>query len=95
MVEFIRIWKNIDINDISGHLLIVGEAMGDCSKCKSLGIDYSSAKTCPECSTEFKYIASRSREVKKIIQKRPDLIFIDFEDYKRVIGKIKAKGLFS
>jgi len=95
MSEFIRAWKEFDINDISAHLLIVGEARGDCSKCRSLGIDYSSAKTCPECKTEFKYIASRSKEVKKIIQKRQDLIFIDFEDYKKVIGKIKAKGLFS
>jgi len=95
MKEFIRVWKDIDINDISEHLLIVGESRGDCSKCRALGIDYSNAKTCPECGTGFKYIASRSREVKKIIQKRPDMIFIDFEDYKKIIGKIKARGLFS
>lgn len=95
MPEFVRIWKAVDINDISEHLLVVGEAKGDCAKCRALGIDYSSAKNCPECGTEFKYIASRSREVAKIINKRPDLIFIDFEDYKKVTGKIKAKGLFS
>jgi hypothetical protein len=95
MADFIRVWKEFDINDVSEHLLIVGDAAGDCAKCRELGIDYSSAKLCPKCSTVFKYIASRTREVKKIISKRPDLIFIDFEDYKKVSGKIKARDLLA
>jgi len=93
MSDFIRVWKEFDINDISEHLLIVGDAAGDCSKCRTLGIDYSNAKTCPKCATVFKYVASRTKEIKKIINKRPDLIFIDFDDYKKVSGKIKARGL--
>lgn len=95
MSEFIRVWKAVDIKDIAAHLLIVGELSGECSSCRALGIDYVKAKECPQCQALFKYVASRAREVKKIKEKRPDLIFIDFEDYKRVTGKIKARDLFS
>ena len=95
MGEFIRVWKEFDIQDISEHLLIVGDITGDCSKCRALGIDYSKAKACPKCKTNFKYIASRTRETRRIKNKRPDLIFIDLEDYKKATGKIKARDLFS
>lgn len=95
MAEFVRVWKEFDIQDISEHLLVVGDITGDCSKCRELGIDYSNAKSCPKCETHFKYIACRTREIKKITKKRPDLIFIDFEDYKKALGKIKARNLFS
>lgn len=95
MSDFIRVWKDIDIKDVSDHLLIVGDITGDCSKCRALGIDYTKLSTCPKCGTAFKYIASRSKEVGKIIKRRPDLIFIDFEDYKKITGKMKARSLFS
>lgn len=94
MGEFIRIWKDVDMADISGHLLIVGVLTGDCGSCKELGINYATAKACPNCGIEFKYIASRNKEIKKIKRKRPDLIFIDIEDYNRVKGLSKAKNLF-
>jgi len=95
MGDFIRVWKDIDIKDISDHLLVVGDVAGDCSKCRTLGIDYVKSAMCPKCGTGFKYIASRSREVGKIIKRRPDLIFIDFEDYKKITGKIRARDLFA
>lgn len=95
MTDFIRAWKEFDINDIEEHLLVVGDIKGDCSKCRALGIDYSNAKSCPQCGTSFKYVASRTREIRKIVTKRPDLIFVDFEDYKKALGKIKARDLLS
>lgn len=94
MSELIRVWKELDIGDVSKHLLIVGASTGDCSNCRELGINYSIAKTCPKCGTEFRYIASRIKEIKKIKDKRADLIFIEFEDYKKITGFIKAKNLF-
>jgi hypothetical protein len=94
MNELIRVWKEFDIADVSKHLLIVGLLTADCSNCRELGIDYSTAKSCPKCGVDFKYIASRSKEIKKIKNRRPDLIFIDFEDYKKTIGEIKAKNFF-
>ncbi|MFA4991410.1 MAG: hypothetical protein WC569_02400 [Candidatus Omnitrophota bacterium] len=94
MSELVRVWKEIETDDISHHLLIVGESTGDCSNCRELGINYSMAKVCPKCGSDFKYIASRTREIRKIKNRRPDLIFIELEDYKRATGKIKAKNLF-
>lgn len=85
----------MDTQDIFEHLLVVGSVTGDCSKCRELGIDCSVAKSCPQCGTEFKYIASRTGEIKKIINKRPDLIFIDLNDYTKIRSKIQAKNLFS
>lgn len=84
----------MDIDDIGKHLLIAGESTGDCSNCRELGINYSTATICPKCNNYFKYIASRTREIKKIKARRPDLVFIDLEDYKKATGKIKAKNLF-
>lgn len=95
MNELLRAWKEFNIDDISRHLLIVGALTADCSHCRELGINYSIATSCPKCGTEFKYIASRNKETRKIHEKRPDLIFIEFEDYKRVTGFIKAKNLFN
>ncbi len=94
MSDFIRVWTKIDISDVMAHLLIVGESTGDCAKCRELGINYSEATTCPKCGTPFKYITSRTREVTRIKNKRPHLVFIDFDDYKKATGKLKARGLF-
>ncbi len=95
MNELIRVWKEVDIKDIESHLLIVGLTSADCSNCRELGINYSTATSCQKCGTDFKYIASRGKEIRKIKEKRPDLIFIDLEDYKKVTGFIKAKGFFN
>jgi len=95
MNEFIRVWQQFDLNDISEHLLIVGVSSGDCAKCRELGIDYSRAKTCPKCGTDFKYITTRTSEARKINNKRPDLIFIEIEDYKKALGKMRARDIFS
>lgn len=95
MNELIMVWKEVDVKDIESHLLIVGLTSADCSNCRELGINYSDAVSCPNCGTSFKYIASRSKEIRKIKEKRPDLIFIDLEDYKKVTGLIKAKGFLS
>ncbi len=95
MSELIRIWKEIDIKDIEGHLLVVGLTSADCSNCRELGINYSTAVSCPKCGNVFKYIASRGKEIRRIRNKRPDLIFIDFEDYKKIAGFTKAKDFFN
>src|SRR3989338_2967479 len=94
MSKFIRVWEALDVKDISPHLLIVGEITGDCSNCRALGIDYSEAKACPSCKTTFKYIASRTKEIGKLKAKRPDLICIDLDDYKKITGSMRARDLF-
>ncbi len=100
---FIRVWKEFDIDDIAKHLLVAALTLSSCENCGKFGLDYSNIKSCPECKNEFKYIAVRlnpeekSQEnltIRKIIHSRPDLIFINYEDYKRLVAKAKAKDIF-
>ena len=101
---YIRIWQSCDIAEITKHLLIVGDITADCASCRELGIDYSAAKACPKCSTVFRFIASRNTgkldhgrggTVKRIKERRPDLTFIDYEDYKEITGKTQAREFFN
>ena len=101
--QLIRVWTEQDIEDIDKHLLIVGDVCGDCSICKELGLDFSAVNICPHCKTEFKYISSRNaatgtdrrfQEVRRIIARRNDLVFVDYEDYKKASGSNKAKKFF-
>lgn len=96
---YIRVWQESDLDEISQHLLVVGDLTGDCSHCRQIGIDYTGSITCPKCQTAFKYIACRSREtsfghIKRIKEKRSDLIFLDYNDFKQAIDRHKAKEFF-
>lgn len=99
---YIRVWQLDDIDFIKQHLVIIGDLTADCANCKHIGIDYQSQKTCPNCKTEFKYAASRSSSAAfdhgalahKIKKNRPDLILIDFSDFKRAAEKTKAREFF-
>jgi len=101
---YMRVWQLLSPKAVGSHLLIVGHLTGDCANCKQVGIDYKSARVCPKCNTEFRYIASRSGHqdgkgshgalVKKIREKRPDLVFVDLGDYKAATEKNKARDFF-
>ena len=103
MSFYLRVWQACDVQEIGRHLLVVGDVTADCAACRELGIDYASAKNCPKCGTVFRFIASRSAgvldrgrgaTVRRIKQRRPDLTFIDHEDYKEVTGKQSARDFF-
>ena len=101
--EFLRTWHEYDIEEVQKHLLILGDLTGDCASCRELGIHYQEAKECPRCRTSFKYVTSRRLEthpgerfqiVSRTRDRRPDLAFIDYEDYKRTLGRKKARDFF-
>ena len=103
MSYYLRIWQACDIQEISKQLLTVGDVSADCSSCRELGIDYTSAKSCPKCGVTFRFISSRltgpldrnrGATVKRIKERRPDLTFIDYEDYKEITGKQSARDFF-
>ena len=103
MKEVLRIWHEVEFQEIEKHLLIAGDTVGDCASCRCLGIDYGKTH-CPECKTEFKYVTSRRIEnhpgesfriVRRLKEKRPDLIFIDYTDYKQLSGKLKGRSLLA
>ena len=100
---YLRIWQSCDIAEVTKHLLIVGDITADCAACRELGIEYASAKSCPQCKTVFRFIAARNTgpldrdrggTVKRIKDRRPDLTFIDYDDYKNITGKQNARDFF-
>ncbi len=104
MTEYLRVFKPFDIEDVRKHLIIWGDLSGDCAACRALGIDTYRATQCPECGTPFKYVTSRRLEshpgerfsiVRRMQEKRPDLTFIDYTDYSKVLGQKKARDFFS
>ncbi|MDD5439895.1 MAG: hypothetical protein PHS37_06895, partial [Candidatus Omnitrophica bacterium] len=88
-------WQEVELGYVREHLLIAGDPTGDCSKCKEVGISIITARTCPHCMTEFKYIATRlannPSQAKKLKLKRPDLIAIDLSDYKEAVARQEAR----
>lgn len=101
--EFLRTWQAFDLEEVEKHLLILGDLTGDCAACRELGIPYQSARECPRCKTVFKYVTSRRLEthpgerfqiVSRLRSIRPELVFIDYEDYKKTAGRKKAREFF-
>ncbi|MFH1790879.1 MAG: hypothetical protein ABH885_02710 [Candidatus Omnitrophota bacterium] len=94
---FIRVWSELDMDLIKRHTLIAGDPAGDCANCKEVGINIQVSKKCPNCGTEFKYIATRLQnnpsQARKLKAKRPDLTAIDLSDYKEAYGRSQARDL--
>lgn len=103
MKQLLRTWRSYDMQEIGKHLLIIGDAVGDCASCRELGIDPWKTKECPQCHTVFKFIASRRVTshpgerfsiAKRIMEGRSDLEVVDFDDYQKAIGNQKARDFF-
>ena len=93
--RLIRVYKNLDLHHIQAHLLIVGDLTASCSHCNNLGLKLDT-RTCPQCHTDFKYIAFRNikdhlPKINKLNQEHPELILVDYEDFKRLSGVLKAQ----
>lgn len=101
--DFIRFWQEEDIELLKKSLIIVGESFSDCANCRQLGMDYSTQTKCSQCGVTFKYVTSRMAAgaagerfhwLRKIRGKRPDLQFIDYDDYMKIINRNKARDIF-
>ena len=93
--RLIRIYKPINIQEIKKQLLICGVLSAQCSACSSVGLKIEAAQ-CPECQAEFSYIAFQNvkdhyPKIQKIIQERPDVTLVDYDDFKRLSGALKAE----
>jgi hypothetical protein len=91
-----RIWNEVDIGEIRRNLLIAGSTVGDCGNCKETGISFE-ATHCSKCQTAFKYMASRvsdsTKEARRLLAKRPDLMLVELKDYKEAQARTRAHGL--
>jgi len=93
---WLRLWEELDLADIEKHLIVVGDLSAECFCCHKVGID-SKARACPGCSAIFKYIGFR-RKVQipylyKVREERPRIVIIDFDDFKKSLGKRDARKL--
>lgn len=102
--EYLRCFQPFDIEEVQKHLLITGDLTADCGSCRQLGIDPYTADQCPHCGTPFKYLTSRRLEshagerfqwARRMHEKRPQMILIDFTDYMKAIGHKKARDFFA
>ncbi|MBI4397797.1 MAG: hypothetical protein HY586_01575 [Candidatus Omnitrophica bacterium] len=100
--DWLRVWKQYSVEEIKKSLLIIGELSADCYACKELGLHYDSVKECPNCGIPFRFVTSRQaagnapsryRDVGRITSRRGDLIFIDYDDFKKLTGKSQAYEL--
>lgn len=97
----IRVARELDFDDVSKHLMVVGDLTGDCFSCRHVGIDYSREKYCPQCKTDFRYISYRrlspgitGAQVSRLCQKRPDLTYVEYSDVKEIADRLKVKNFF-
>jgi len=93
--QYIRVYKKLDVAAIKPNLLIYGDLSAQCANCQAMDIKLEE-KACTSCHTGIKYIAFRNvknhlPKLQKIHQERPDIIFIDFEDYTRQVSASKAR----
>ncbi len=95
--RFLRIYKKFYLDEVKAHLLTYGALSGICANCKKMELK-SDVKDCPECKTPFKYIAFQNikehiPKMIKISHERPEIVFVDYDDFKRLEGEEKAKGI--
>ena len=93
---WLRLWEEFDLADIEKHLIVVGDLSAECFGCHKVGID-PKARACPGCSAIFKYIGFRRKVqisyLQKVREQRPRIVIIDFDDFKRSLGKRDARKL--
>ena len=95
--RFLRIYKKYHLDEVKTHLLAYGALSGSCASCKEMDVRLDAVQ-CPACKTEFKYIAFQNvrdhmPKMLRIAQERPQLTFVDYDDFKRLEGEEKARGI--
>jgi len=99
--SWIRVGQEHDLEALKKHLIVVGELTGECQSCRHVGIAYAREKYCPECKTNFRYIASRKSAkenntglIARLALRRPDLVYVEYQDIKDLGDRQKAHNIF-
>ena len=96
MKHYIRVWEELDLADVEKHLIVAGDLSAECFCCHKVGIGLK-AKACPDCAAFFKYMGFRRKVqpsyLRKVKEELPRIVFIDFEDFKKFLGKRNARKL--
>jgi hypothetical protein len=92
--KLIRIYKSVDLRHMKKQLMIYGDTSGVCGHCDKMDLKLEMDR-CPECQTAFSFISFRNvkthlPKILKLIEHRPNLLIVDFEDYRQGLGAVKA-----
>jgi hypothetical protein len=100
-LKSVRVWTQLKVDDVKKKLLYIDDLYGTCGNCRRLGLNYLKDKVCPECKTEFRYIATNLKnpaEIQKILNRLEkeniQLTMIDREDFDRSNARDAAQDLF-
>lgn len=93
--KLIRLFQHFSLEDIQPYLLIYGGLGGQCANCQAMDVKLDKSR-CPQCETPFAYIAFRRpaehlSKIKKLLQDRPGLRIIDYDDFKKAESAVKAE----
>lgn len=99
MKTSIRIYTPVDVRDVRAHLLLIDDLYGSCASCRHVGINFTRDRTCPNCKTEFRYLATKIKgEAPKILARIAadglKLQLIDRDDWDHANAKDGLDGLF-
>jgi len=99
--RFVRVWTEINVEEIEKHLILIEDLYGTCGNCKKLGLNYLKDISCPACGTRFKYAATSIKnpaEIVKILNRIQtaglNLKLIEREDYNKAQAKDALGTLF-
>lgn len=95
--RYLRVYKKFYIDEVKAHLMTYGMISGMCVNCQDLDAKLDHTK-CLQCGHEFKYIAFQNvkdhmPKILRIASERPNIIFVDYDDFKKIEGEEKAKGI--
>jgi hypothetical protein len=93
--KFIRVYHKLSLDEVKEHLLVYGALSAQCANCQEADIKLNSAM-CPKCGNTFCYIAFRNArehmpKLQRISEERPEIKFIDYDDYKKQMDTQKAR----
>jgi hypothetical protein len=76
-------------------LMVYGDISAACENCHTIDLKLDMTH-CPQCKTEFKFISFRNikthlPKVQRLFDERRAVKIVDFDDYKRNIGALKAE----
>lgn len=96
MRGYLRTWHEFDLAAIERSLIVAGDLSSECYSCHNIGIALK-ARKCPHCGIEFRYIGLRRKVttvfLKSLKEEEPHLTIIDFDDFKKCVGKSAARKL--
>ncbi|MBF0489383.1 MAG: hypothetical protein HQL15_02030 [Candidatus Omnitrophica bacterium] len=95
--RYIRIYKKFYFDEMKAHTLLYAALSGSCSHCKEIDIKLD-ALECPSCKNKFKYIGfmhlkDHLPKMQKISHERPEITFIDYDDFKKIEGELRARDI--